>query len=336
MKQKRKVMKEIEISESEIMGVSYFIVENLKHKDIFIENIFYDISEESKDSTILTNYIEENYEVSKKYIIEFIKFRQQQLSNNKISYQDLSKQFSNTNNKIVTIIKYRLMRVVYELVDDFYSLEKSNKKIVLSNGEKFFTNKIEIKKRKEEILERERELLERERDKERDIDNEIKKLTSNQIEIETFDTLNYIINEMKNDRLFFEEFDNDVGSWSEPVMFFINSHKRIVNEFILYLILFNNKYDNLDRDTFKYKFYDELKEIFNDLAFGNTWSEDEDYVLEVKGESMTKSDVILESIYHLTVEYSLFSPFERESIKCFGKNFFSGEKYNTPEFRELS
>lgn len=32
-------MKKIEISESEIMGVSYYIIENMKHKEILIERV---------------------------------------------------------------------------------------------------------------------------------------------------------------------------------------------------------------------------------------------------------------------------------------------------------
>lgn len=50
--------------------------------------------------------------------------------------------------------------------------------------------------------------------------------------------------------------------------------------------------------------------------------------------SKLMADVILDMTYNVVVDYKL-SPFEKMTIKCFGKNFFAGEEYNIPKYRKL-
>ena len=147
----------------------------------------------------------------------------------------------------------------------------------------------------------------------------------------------FVISQMNDNRLFYEMWENDVEEYSDFMVDIMTNHSDMTNNLIKSLVLLGDsrKYDNVDVCTFVNKHNAETVEYFNELSFHIDAIECEEYLKELIGYSEIQSDILLETIYHLTIEYEL-SPFERESIKCFGKNLFSGEKYNTKEFRELS
>jgi len=157
--------------------------------------------------------------------------------------------------------------------------------------------------------------------------------------------VDYILNEIKDKKLFDVEYDTYVNKSSDFMIDFINTKRSLIGEYIQY-IFSCNKNNNLDKQIFKEKFDFDLVGEFMDFVYDCEYNNDiyddekeyekERYMSLIHNKSLDNSIDLLEKIYNLTIEYSLFSPFERESIKCFGKNFFSGEEYNTTEFRELS
>ena len=144
----------------------------------------------------------------------------------------------------------------------------------------------------------------------------------------------YIISQMNDKRLFYEMMDNDVGDYSEFMIDITTNHSDMINNLIKSLVLLgdNRKYE-VDVYSFVNKHNEETVEYFNELSFHIDAIECEEYLKELIGYSEIQSDILLETIYHLTIEYEL-SPFERESIKCFGKNLFSGKEFDKPEYRE--
>ena len=150
------------------------------------------------------------------------------------------------------------------------------------------------------------------------------------------DISKYIISQMKDKRLFYYSWEDDVEDYAEFMIDIMTNHSDMTNNLIKSLVLLgdNKKYDNVGIWTYVNKHYEETVEYFNDLQF-DCYIDDDEYYKELVGYSETQSDILLETIYHLTIEYEL-SPFERASVKCFGKNFFSGKEFDTPEYREFS
>lgn len=156
----------------------------------------------------------------------------------------------------------------------------------------------------------------------------------------------YVVNQIKNNRLYCEECENSyleyhIGDTVE----YLNENKKEIYEYIGYIYLFKNdkEYTELPMYKFSNKYYEKLITKINNNKNCFRRVDNYYYGCEINnsnsdfiGELFIETEIILESTYHLTVEYSLLSPFERESVKCFGKNLFSGEEYNTKEFRELS
>jgi len=147
----------------------------------------------------------------------------------------------------------------------------------------------------------------------------------------------YIISQMKDKSFLWKEWDNDIEEYSAHIIEIITYHSDITDKVIKGVIyLGNNKeYGDINTESFVDQIHCHIVEYFNDLILSDFYLDDGCWIEDLPKYSEIQLEIILEIIYNLTVEYEL-SPFERESIKCFGKNFFSGEEYNTTEFRELS